>query len=71
MGLDSCIRESVQYITRHEVRKEKEVLNVTCMNAMLVDIGLTQVGDTFGKVGGRGRGVIVRWADIFVGVSRR
>ena len=67
MALDSCIRENVSYFTRQEIRKEAEDLNATYMGATLVDINLTQVPDAFWKVGGRGRGVIVRWEDILVG----
>ena len=71
MGLDGCIRENVPYITRREIRKEGGDSNVTCMNITSEDIGLTQGRGAFGRVGGRGRGVIVRWGDILVGVSRR
>ena len=41
MGLDSCIRENVSYITRREIRKEAGDLNLTCVDATLEDIGLT------------------------------
>ena len=71
MGLDGCIQENVPYITRREVRKEGGDSNVTCENVTLEGIGVTQVRDAFGKVRGRGRGVIVRWGDVLVGVLRR